>query len=181
MRKKGVADPSITKRVNPGSGYIGDVLVFTITVRNQGTLVADNVVVQDTLPDYLDILGVKATRGEVSIEGQTVLVNIGTVAPGDVITIDITTRINDRVNVPVGYNTARISTTSTTDDPGNNTDTAIFTILWPNTTPLPIPPELPRTGTPAIADERHALTLLGMLLLLLGLALRRALRSSRVR
>ena len=175
-KQEDTADPYITKQVNPSSAFIGDVLVFTLTVGDHGSVAAQSVIVKDTLPDYLDILSATSTRGTVSIEGQTVVVVIGTVRPTDMIYIQIRARISDRNPPSIGYNTAHLSTTSSGDDPNNNTDTAIFTISRPgaNETPIPIPPELPRTGTPA--DEHGSqlpMTLIALLLLALGLLLRR--------
>jgi uncharacterized repeat protein (TIGR01451 family) len=162
--------------VNPSNAFPGDLLVFTLTVGNYGSIAAESVTVQDTLPNYLDILSVTETQGSTSIEGQTVIVVLGTVKPSDIITIQIRAQINDNNAPSVGYNTARISTTSSTDNPDNNTHTVAFTISPPgeNKTPLPIPSELPLTGTSDdLGGNQLPFILIGMLLVTLGLLLRR--------
>jgi uncharacterized repeat protein (TIGR01451 family)/MYXO-CTERM domain-containing protein len=150
-------------------------LEFTLTVGDHGTVAAKDVIVKDTLPDYLSILSVTASRGNVSTEGQTVLVVIGTVEPTDVITITIRARINQSAP-SVGYNTAHISTSSPTDNPNNNSDTVTFVIPEPGVaaTPIPIPPQLPNTGAPDdMLGSQRLLALLGLIMLALGLLLRR--------
>src|SRR5262245_13091617 len=85
----GTADPAITKAVNVPEAHIGDEVIFTLTVTNRGTVNAADVVVTDPVPDFLDVIEATTTRGNVSSEGRTVRVVIGTVAPGEVITITI--------------------------------------------------------------------------------------------
>src|SRR5262245_2864804 len=85
----GTADPAVTKAVNVPEAHIGDEVIFTLTVTNRGTVNAADVVVTDPVPDFLDVIEATTTRGNVSSEGRTVRVVIGTVAPGEVITITI--------------------------------------------------------------------------------------------
>src|SRR6185295_16807574 len=116
-------------------------------------ITADNVVVTDKLPIYLDILDATTTRGTVSIEGQSLYITIGSVAPNDLIFIRVRTRINALAQPSVGYNTAILSS-STDADSSNNTSTVSFVILPNNlelpATPVPVPPSLPNTG---VADQ----------------------------
>lgn len=161
-------------------GRIGDELLFVITVGNRGSLPAVNVVVNDTLPVYLDILGVSADRGVVSVSGHTVTVKIGTVEPGEIITIRIRTRINELAPAPlVGFNTAVLTTSSASDNPGNNVAIAEFRVVLVDLPlpPVPVPPQLPRTAEPADRGPAPTLALLGLILLVAGLALRRRARS----
>lgn len=158
---------------------IGDELDFTIVVGNRGSRPAENVVMNDTLPSYLDILDVSASRGDVSVNGNAVTVGIGQVAPGEIVTIRIRTRVSARAPAPtVGYNTALITTSSAGEDPGNDRSTVVFVIVVPGLTPLPVPPELPRTGAPADRGGLlPPLALLSLALTLAGLALRRRARQ----
>jgi uncharacterized repeat protein (TIGR01451 family) len=161
----------VVKEVRPGSGHVGDRLEFTITVGNRGTMTAQNVVATDTLPDYLDLLGVTADRGTVLIEGQTFSVDIGSLAPNELVTIHVASRINGRGAPTVGSNTAIVTTSTTSDDPSNNTSTVTFVIIRENgpvimPPPELIPPELPRTG----AGESSSVPVLPVLALILVLA-----------
>lgn len=148
---------------------------------NRGSLPAENVVVNDTLPVYLDILGVSADRGAVAVSGHTVTVKIGTVEPGEIITIRIRTRINELAPAPlVGFNTAVLTTSSASDNPGNNVAIAEFRVVLVDLPlpPVPVPPQLPRTAEPADrSGPTLPLALLAVILLAAGLALRRRARS----
>lgn len=174
---QGSPDPFVIKTVNPSQGRIGDILDFTITVGNRGSVVARDVVVTDNIPSYLDILGVTTTRGTPSIEGQMVSVAIGSVAPGELVVIHIQTRINALAQPGVGYNTATVVSREDSN-PNNNTSTITFIIIVdsppPAPTPLVVPPELPRTGAPNEGNGSLPLLLvLGVLMVAVGLAIRR--------
>ncbi len=133
-----IADPALAKSVNPKEVEIGEMVVFTIWVTNYGNIDADNVVVTDPLPNYLDVLDVTTTKGTITILGRTVIVDIGTVAPGELITIKIRARVNEKGKPPGGKNIVTLETTSLTDVVTNNTDSASFLI--------PSPEDLPNTG-----------------------------------
>jgi uncharacterized repeat protein (TIGR01451 family)/MYXO-CTERM domain-containing protein len=156
------ADPAITKSVSVGEARIGDEVTFTLNVTNLGNETAANVMVNDPVADYLDILETTTTRGDVSVSGRNIVVTIGDVAPGDQVSIRLRTRVNERAQPPGGRNAATVSTTSPGDDPSNNFSEVTFTIgaaPTPTATPelqqSPAPPappvrpsRLPRTGTP---------------------------------
>ena len=144
---------------------------------NRGTRPATDVVVNDTLPDYLDLEGVSASRGTTFTEGRVIRVDIGTVAPGEIVTIQVQARVNERVPATGGYNSVEITTTSSGDDTSNNTDTAIFTLPGSTATPIPAPLQLPITGAPADSGEEPWFLIIGVILLATGLALRRRARA----
>ena len=166
----GIADPLVTKSVNVAEARIGDEVVFTLTVSNRGTDTAEDVVVTDPIPDYLDVIEATTTRGNISSSGRTVIVDIGRVAPGDEIRIRIRVRVNERAQPPEGRNGVTLTTSSPGDDPGNNTSQVAFRIVvdatatpgpaesQPTPAPQPAPPtRLPRTG----GDEGNLVALLG--------------------
>src|SRR6266536_2867248 len=124
-----VGDPAVTKSVNPTEARIGDEVVFTLDVTDRGEKDATDVVVRDEIPDYLDIIETTASRGAVSTEGRTVIVNIGTITPDEQITITIRTRVNERAQPPGGRNVATLTTTSLANDPSNDTSEVTFRIV----------------------------------------------------
>jgi uncharacterized repeat protein (TIGR01451 family) len=142
------ADPAITKEVNVGDAKIGDEVIFTIRVTNNGPGTADDVVVTDPIPDYMDVIEATTTRGDVSSNGRTVIVTIGKVPAGDEVTIRIRVRVNERAAPPEGRNSASVSTSSPGDDPSNNSADVTFAILGPPT-PTAVPGEATPTATPA--------------------------------
>lgn len=184
--KPGIADPAVTKSVNVGEARIGDEVTFTIKVTNRGNDTANDVVVTDPIPDYMDVIEATTTRGNVSSNGRTVIVNVGPVAPGEEVTIRIRVRINERAQPPVGRNGVSITTSSPGDDPGNNSSETTFSIIGEATptaepltaTPVPTaaPRQLPRT---AAGDDNKELIVLGVLVGLVAFALSLLMRRLR--
>jgi LPXTG-site transpeptidase (sortase) family protein len=122
---------------------VGEVVTFTLVVTNNGNADADNVVVTDLLPTFLDITGVVVSPSgpAVTIAGSTVTIDFGTLAPSDVYTVAITTVVNSLATPPGGTNIATLTTTSEPDaDPDNNQASATLTIVVPGA------PEAPGTG-----------------------------------
>ena len=188
--ENGVADPYVTKAVNVTEARVGDEVTFTITVGNRGNVAASDVVVTDPFPEYLDVIEATTTRGNITSSGRTVTVTIGRVEETDTITIRIRTRVNSLARPPEGRNIVTLTTSNSSDNPGNNTSEVTFKIIGEATptagpesvpnTPVPASPvrpaQLPRTG----ADETGATMLLvalgGLLALGLSLLIRRAVR-----
>ena len=114
------ADPAITKLVNHSTVAVGDTVDFTIRVTNLGDTTAGSVVAEDVLPDFLALDHASATRGDVRVNGNSVQVTIGDLAPGEIVTITISARVVATATPPDNYNGATVSTSSLTDNPANN-------------------------------------------------------------
>lgn len=138
----GVADPALTKRASVNDARVGDMVEFTLVVTNNGAAPARDVVVTDPLPAFLDLWNATTTRGLISVSGRTVTITIGEVAPGDVITIRIMTRVNSLAQPPDNRNTALVTTTSNGDEPANNQDAVALGIT------VAPPPTPAATATP---------------------------------
>ncbi|NJN17268.1 MAG: DUF11 domain-containing protein [Oscillochloris sp.] len=162
------ADPAITKSSSRAEVAVGDQVQFTLTVTNRGNAAANDVVVTDTLPDFLSLQGATASRGEVSTSGATVTVTIGELAPGETVTIEITAQVVTAPAAPNNTNIGTVTTSSGTDDPSNNTSSVALNALAP--TPVP-PATLPNTS--ATPTTNIALALLGIFLIAAGLLSRR--------
>ena len=193
--QRGKPDLEIFKSVNKNPASVGDEVQFTIRVTNRGSHAADDVVVTDAVPDAFDVMQAITTRGLVSHNGQTVKVAIGTMREGDEVTITIRARVSNRALPGDVTNGASVSTTSSGDNPANNTSSATLTIivpalvtatpsvatpalaptLAPTAAPAPIPAKLPRTGD-ASTGQPAALLALGLGLIALSLLLRRKAR-----
>jgi len=87
--------------VNSAQAPVGTQVIFTIVVTNNGTADAANVMVSDPVPSQFQVLSAGTTKGTVQINGQVVAVNIGTLAPGEVVTITIVTRAQTPTLGPV--------------------------------------------------------------------------------
>jgi len=117
-----VADPAISKAGNPTLASVGETVVFTLTVTNNGNTPAAGVVVTDPLPGIFDVVGVTSVyqaggnAGTITVSPApapyTVIVNLGTLNVTDVVIIRITTTVNGSGNPPI-TNTASLATTGT--------------------------------------------------------------------
>jgi LPXTG-site transpeptidase (sortase) family protein len=137
-----IADPAVTKFVDPGSAQVGDIVTFLVTVTNTGNIAATDVVVVDTLPDFLDIISVSISPGPgfpTNIVGNTITIDFGTLAPDETYLVEIVTRVNGLGTPPGGTNNVTLTTTSPTDRPNNNAASAFVAITLP-------PGTLPDTG-----------------------------------
>ncbi len=123
------SDPRLAKAVNTTGARVGDVLVYELTVSVNGNTRAENVVVQDTIPSFMEFVRATTTTGTVTVSGATVVVTIGDVNPDETVTIRITVRVLFIPDPPVHRNVALLTTTSSTDDPTNNTATTTVNLI----------------------------------------------------
>jgi len=81
----------------------GAAVHFTLTVTNIGSIAANNVVVVDAIPSPLILQSATASQGTFSLNTttNTVTFNVGTVAPGQVITLGVSTIVSKNVTPPV--------------------------------------------------------------------------------
>ena len=122
-----------SKSVSPNPVIAGENATFTITPRNGGPAVANNVVVTDTLPSGWTFVSATGTGWSCSASGQTVSCSRATYAVGATNNITIiATAPGNAVIGPTGRtdtNTATITTTDNDPAPGNNTRAVTFDIL----------------------------------------------------
>jgi LPXTG-site transpeptidase (sortase) family protein len=136
----------VTKSGDPSAAQIGDTVVFTLNVFNNGDTDADNVIVTDVIPGILTINSVViAPAGPtIGIVGNTITMDFGTLPPTDFgtipptnfFTVTITTTVNSSATPPGGTNNVTLTTDSPDADLTNNVDSAPIGIFGP----------LPETG-----------------------------------
>lgn len=175
-----VGDPRVVKSVQPDVGRPGDTITFSIAVHNDATIAFTNIVIDDTVPDVFEIQNATVTQGTVSVSGQRVLATIGTIEPGQGVTLVITTVI--RAGTPPGQvdNVALLTTDTPGDNPGNNTSRVTVTILGPPEQPTPVPAKptpvrVPPAKLPPTGDSTSSngsLALVALAALVAGLTLR---------
>nr|NIS80700.1 sortase [Anaerolineales bacterium] len=125
-----IIDPAVTKSGDPAVASVGDIVIFTITVTNNGNTDALGVELQDIVPTFLDIVDVVVSPARpYTTTGNTIDITIGIVSPGDTFTITITTQVNDLGQPPGGMNNTTLTTTSLDDDLTNNADDAFLSII----------------------------------------------------
>jgi uncharacterized repeat protein (TIGR01451 family)/fimbrial isopeptide formation D2 family protein len=113
------ADLEVTKVVNNAKPFVGDIIEFTITVKNNGPDTATNVVATDTMPASLKTVSATPTQG-VCTTAQTVVCALGTLADEASAVIVIRAEVMAAGNV---RNT--VSTTLNEYDPVPENNTAV--------------------------------------------------------
>ncbi|TCC27359.1 DUF11 domain-containing protein [Kribbella speibonae] len=121
------ADLAITKTAQPVPVHAGRPVTYTLTVTNNGPSAAQSVKVTDPVPAPLRYVSSKTSIGSCTEADGTVTCAVGTVAPGDVVTVTVV------ANVPSGTppnqlgNTATVS--SPTPDPVDDNNSATYTLM----------------------------------------------------
>ena len=115
------ADLEVSKVAGTASVIAGDQMTWTVSIKNLGPSTATAVTATDDLPASLSL--VSATPSVGSCTGTTTIsCALGSIAPGDTVTIDIVTDVSP--DTPAGPLSNVASATSATIDPtaSNNTD-----------------------------------------------------------
>jgi large repetitive protein len=124
-----IIDPALSKTGDPLRASVGETVTFTITVTNQGNVPAPNVVVTDPLPAMFDVVNVTSTyqgggsAGTITVTPAigvgpapySVVVDLGTLAVTDIVTIEIETVVNSLGSPPV-VNQASLAITGAVDN-----------------------------------------------------------------
>lgn len=87
-------NPGVVVRVSPASAKVNETLTFIITITNPGLAPALNAILSDSFPTYIDVTNVTATEGSITRGTHSVSVSIGTIAPGDTISVIIDVKVN---------------------------------------------------------------------------------------
>ncbi|MGH2671425.1 MAG: DUF11 domain-containing protein [Actinomycetota bacterium] len=123
-----VADLSVVKTDSPDPVHVGQSLTYTVTVTNDGPLVASGVTLTDTLPKNAGFGSVTTTQGSCTVKPAKRLVTcaLGSVAAGGTVTVRISVKPTQKGTIT---NTAQISATSPPDpNSANNGDTETTTV-----------------------------------------------------
>ena len=106
-----IVDISLQKTVNNMTPYVGDNVIFTLTVSNDGPSDATVVEVTDVLPSGYTLVGVSASSGSVSGD-PTIVWTVGVLANGANETLQITATVNATGSY---QNFAEVTDTNETD------------------------------------------------------------------
>jgi uncharacterized repeat protein (TIGR01451 family) len=87
----GATDLAVAATVSDPTPAIGDSIVYTITVSNQGPASATGVEVTDPLPARLIFVSALASQGSYNAQGG--VWSVGTLEPGASATLEITARV----------------------------------------------------------------------------------------
>ncbi len=163
-----IADPQLIKTGVPECCQPGDNVTYTLIATNDGTIDATGVIISDTIPAELVLQEVTSSKGTVTVSGNYFRVDIGTLAPGEVVTITVRATVAD--GVP--DNTVVRNTAELISDQGNRR--AWDDLVIREKGGCGTPPYLPPTGS-TIPKSEFAFSpwslLAGALLLVLGVIL----------
>ena len=120
------ADLSVTISDNPDPVAAGDLLTYTVTVRNNGFETARGVSLTDTLDRNVRFRSATASQGRCSAQGTTVSCALGDLGDGGSATVAIVVRPTKKGTVT---NTASVAAVEPVDpDTSNNTASATTTV-----------------------------------------------------
>jgi uncharacterized repeat protein (TIGR01451 family) len=88
---EGEADLTLAGSVSPEPVLQGGTLTYTLTVTNQGPDAATATVLTNTLPDGVTAVSATASQGSCSLGTTTTTCDLGTLAPGESVQVDILT------------------------------------------------------------------------------------------
>ena len=117
------ADISIVKEANTAKANIHDIVVWTITLTNNGPDVAENVVVNDKLPSGLKLLFARADVGSY----ENGVWSVGSLNNGEVVTLKLITEVTI-LNGTI-KNIVNAETSSYDPNKDNNNDSEIVTVI----------------------------------------------------
>jgi uncharacterized repeat protein (TIGR01451 family) len=88
------SNAAFTKHGSPDTAIWGEMVTWTITINNTGSVATDPGAVTDAVPAQFDIINATSSQGTVSSSGNTIVANPGTINPGGTVTITIQTEVN---------------------------------------------------------------------------------------
>ncbi len=143
-------NPEIYKSVNKGQVFVAvgmqETIVYTVTVVNNGTANATNVVITDEVHPKLQNPVVTATKGAVTYDPTVRVwtVTVGTLAPGETVQVNITAKtepVPADALVPFYYDMANIATVSFQEGAPRNSNEVVVRVV------AVAPEEIPEPGT----------------------------------
>lgn len=110
-----------------GDGLItpGDLIDYSITIKNSGGLIATNVVFTDTIPSHTSLVenSITTTKGTITRTSPIIMIQIGDVAPQEIETVTITFQVMVEDTVSRISNQAFIDGDNTVVHPSDDPDT----------------------------------------------------------
>ena len=93
-------EPQVTKDPSAPNVQPGGTVSWTVKVRNGSTGVMAGVVVSDSVPPTMTVTAAASDRGPATVNGPLVSLSIGTLNPGEIVTLTINTALSPAVGSP---------------------------------------------------------------------------------
>jgi uncharacterized repeat protein (TIGR01451 family) len=153
-----LADLGLTAVPAPNPAQAGAPLTFTFAVANAGPAPSTSVSFTNILPTGLTLISAVSSQGNVFVNGNTILANLGNLSTGAVATVTVVTLptpalLPPGVNSILLTNTASVWPAETDPNPANNVVAAVATVQRP-VTGL----QISQTGAPEPVFAGNALT-----------------------
>lgn len=135
--------PQIYKSVDKPQVNMGAPVIFTVTLRNEGTATATNVVVTDQVPPQLDAVVTSTTKGTAVYNSATRLITltVGQLDPGETVTMTVTGKAAFVPASQLPYTMTNEAVVSFTEGAPRTSNRVTVTVVA-----LP-PSEIPEPGT----------------------------------
>jgi LPXTG-site transpeptidase (sortase) family protein len=146
-----IADPILTKSVNTSQAGIGQSLIFTLVLHNNGGSTANNVVITDGFPSTVDITATSTTKGTVAVDAaaRLVTVSVGDLGANETVTITITVTVNSSLTTTVDQvNTATDVYSFNGSTQTRLSNTVTYRLVFGQTLPSTGEDPGPLSGTP---------------------------------
>ena len=150
------ADLELTKVANVSYVTVGNTVLFKITVVNHGPNTAINARVHDLLPEGLEFMSYKASKG--TYDNETGLWTIGDLKRGEKVYLEITVNATKKGKIT---NVAYVESDTYDNNPSNNKDSATVEVDEPGNNP---PIVLYKTGNPILLVLLTLVTIVGITL-----------------
>ena len=111
-------DLSVAVTGSPSSVQVGSNATFTVTVTNNGTTQANNVIFTQAIPSDSTFVSAGSSQGSVALSGSTLSGNVGSLAPGASLTVTI---VITPTTVATITDTATVTSDGYEVNPGDNT------------------------------------------------------------
>ncbi len=110
-----IDEPFISKIGNPPVAEPGSEITYTIRVINPTDDSAFDMLIQDVMPDIIDILDAEASAGTLTINGQNIRLEIDELAAGERVILTIQALVRDDEDAQEIRNTACVTSSSNLD------------------------------------------------------------------
>ena len=120
------ADLSIIKTASGAPYVVGGTVTYTIVTKNNGPYAAENVVVEEQLPNSLELVSYTVSKG--TFDPATGKYTVGTLAKDETATLTIVAKILKAGQI---LNVASVGTTTPDPNPGDNEDPEPIDVTCP--------------------------------------------------